>query len=563
MQLIRGSNYPSQPAFASIDSSQESSQSYKAKEANKMSGTGLSTAQDVIFIFSVCSAQFFSLAALAQSVAPLPIIGETFSTRDPGILSWYTAAYSLTVGTFILPAGRLGDMYGHKKMFVIGWTWFALWSLISGFSVYSGSILFSITRAFQGVGPAMLVPNAMALVGKTYPAGLKKNLIFSAFGAGGPSGYAVGAVFAALFGQLVWWPWAFWCCAMLCALMAALSILVVPKDEKSQVLPGNDEKPKFDYLGAITGVSGLVLINFAWNQGPVVGWESPYTYVLLIVGILFMIVFFYVELNLTRYPLIPLRGLKREAGYTLACIAAGWGSHGIWVYYLFWFLTKLRKHTVLLAAAEAFPVAIVGPMFAMSVGFLMRRFRPAHIMLLAMSLFLIGSILIATAPVDQSYWIQTFFSILIMPGGMNLSFPAGTILLSGALPKQNQGIAASLVSTTVNYSISLGLGIAGTINRYVTVHDGEVDFLRGYRGAWWFGAGLDGLGLVIALWFVWHTRPENTKLWCAREAFRDWRANRQAKKLGVEEIDVDSEKESSAEVTGPQRWLNKVKSGST
>ena len=77
-------------------------------------------------------------AALGQVIAPLHIIGESFGTKNEGQLSWFAAGYSLTVGTFILIAGRIGDMYGYKRAFTLGFVWFGLWSLLAGFSVYSG-----------------------------------------------------------------------------------------------------------------------------------------------------------------------------------------------------------------------------------------------------------------------------------------------------------------------------------------------------------------------------------------------------------------------------------------
>ena len=79
----------------------------------------------------------------------------------------------------------------------------------------------------------------------------------------------------------------------------------------------------------------------------------------------------------------------------------------------------------------------------------------------------------------------------------DLSFPAGTLLLSNRMPKEHQGVAASLVNTIVNYSISLALGIAGTVEGHVN-HGGK-DLLKGYRGAWYLGIGLAGMGLVIAV----------------------------------------------------------------
>lgn len=81
-----------------------------------------------------------------------------------------------------------------------------------------------------------------------------------------------------------------------------------------------------------------------------------------------------------------------------------------------------------------------------------------------------------------------------------MSFPSGTLILSNAMPRQHQGLAGSLVSTTVNYSISLGLGFAGTVDLHV--NDGGSDVLKGYRGSLYMGIGLAGLGLVVSICFM-------------------------------------------------------------
>ncbi|KAF2814062.1 major facilitator superfamily MFS-1 [Mytilinidion resinicola] len=476
------------------------------------------------FIFNVCLAQLFSLSSLAMTVAPLPIVADYFDNHDPGQLSWFTAAYSLTVGTFILPAGRLGDMYGHKRIFIFGWLWFSFWSIICGFS--KSTIMLSAFRAMQGIGPALLVPNAMALVGRTFPMGMKRNLVFSLFGACGPTGWVTGAFFSSLCAQLggnklkpSGWAWSFWFLAIATFLVSILSYLVIPAPttppptmtpttDKNLLRLSQPMRPQsgaqFDYLGCFSGVSGLILINFAVNQAPLVGWKVPYIYYLLVLGVVVFGFFIYVELKIASHPLVPLRGLSKEAGFVLGCIAAGWGSHGIWIYYYYLFLEDLRGCTALSAVAQTLPVAVTGTMAALSTGFLLKRFQVGYVMMAAMMCFLLGAILLATAPVDQSYWTQTFLSVLVMPGGMNLSFPAGTIILSNAMPREHQGIAASLISTMVNYSISTGLGIAGTIA--VNTNDHGRDPLGGFRGAWYFGIGLSALGVFIAGWFVYHSR---------------------------------------------------------
>lgn len=91
-------------------------------------------------------------------------------------------------------------MYGHKRVFMFGWLWFSLCSIICGFS--KTTIQLSAFRALQGIGPALLVPNAMALVGRTFPMGMKRNLVFSLFGACGPLGWVTGALFSSICAQL-------------------------------------------------------------------------------------------------------------------------------------------------------------------------------------------------------------------------------------------------------------------------------------------------------------------------------------------------------------------------
>ena len=83
-----------------------------------------------------------------------------------------------------------------------------------------------------------------------------------------------------------------------------------------------------DALGGVVGVTALVLVNFAWNQAGVVGWSEPYVYVLLIVGILLVPVFFWVEFRVARSPLLPFDVLNRKVGAVRVCIACGWGSFG-------------------------------------------------------------------------------------------------------------------------------------------------------------------------------------------------------------------------------------------
>lgn len=154
-------------------------------------------------------------------------------------------------------------------------------------------------------------------------------------------------------------------------------------------------------------------------------------------------------------------------------------------------------------AAWFAPVIPSGLLSAVTVGKLLGKVSPAWIMVVGQIAYLVGSILAVTRPPDSTYWTYFFFSVLIIPVGMDTSFPAATIIFSNAVPQKYQGMGASTVMTVVNYSISLGLGFAGTIE--TNINKGgltESNRLLGYRGALWFSVGLAGLGLLLSLVFV-------------------------------------------------------------
>lgn len=219
----------------------------------------------------------------------------------------------------------------------------------------------------------------------------------------------------------------------------------------------------------------------------------------MIIGILLVPVFFYIELRVSKAPLIPFDALNSDVALVLACVACGWACFGIWYYYTWQFAQVLRGASPLLSTAWFSPVVPSGCVAAIVTGLVIHRIGPPPVMMIALTCFTIGTVLIMTTPVDQTYWAQFFVCTVITPWGMDMSFPAATLILSDAVKKEHQGIGASLVNTVVNYGISLGLGFAGTVELYVN-NGGQTpeDLLKGYRGAFYMAVGLSGIGVVIS-----------------------------------------------------------------
>jgi MFS family permease len=259
----------------------------------------------------------------------------------------------LTVGSFILLSGRLGDAFGYKRMILIGFAWFSVWSMIAGLSVYSNHVLFVFARVFQGIGPAIVLPNGLAIFGVTYAPGKRKAMVFAIFGAMAPNGSIAGSLFAAIFGQLVWWPWAFWSFSIALAITAVVGYLVIPDPPKKPLatMPLSQKIRELDLEGAAVGITALILINFAWNQAPIVGWDKAYIIVTLVLGIVLLPVFFFIELRWAKQPLIPFECLTSTVGFVLACTACGWACFGIWAYYIWSYVEVLRGIGPILASA--------------------------------------------------------------------------------------------------------------------------------------------------------------------------------------------------------------------
>lgn len=260
----------------------------------------------------------------------------------------------------------------------------------------------------------------------------------------------IGAVFGGIFQYN--WPWAFYALALVLFTAAIVGHLVI--HDRAPTEPVDTKKislwqllETLDIVGGSVGITSLVLINFAWNQAPASSWAEPSVLTTLILGIFLVPVFFFVETRVSSSPLLPLDIVNGDIGFVIACVACGWATFGIWIYYSFQFFQQIRGIGLLLTSAYYVPAAISGALASIITGLLLRVLHPAWVMTLSLTSFTIAPILVATAPVQQTYWSQTFVSMIFITWGIDMSFPAATIILSNAVKPEHQGIAASLIMT--------------------------------------------------------------------------------------------------------------------
>lgn len=468
---------------------------------------------EYMFILFCMMSQLLSQASTPQTLSIMNILSESFHS-DSKNQSWLMASFPLVSGSFILVSGRIGDIYGLKITFVCGYVFFIIWTLICGFTKYSGSdTFFIISRAFQGLGMAFVLPNMMGCVGVIYkPNTFRKNIVIALIGACAPVGATLGALFGGLIGTKdpEQWPWSFYAMAIASTLTLIMALYSTPN-----TLPTNVHKFSINWYEILLAIAGLVLLNFVWNQGPLVGWNKAYIITLLIISIFLVMCFIVVEIKLIKVPLIPRPVMKdKHLLMILASLFLGWGSFGIFSFYYFSFLLNLRHYSAVWAGGTYFMFGIFGVVASVCVGISIKKVSAAVLLFLSMLAFTVGCIMLSVTPVDQTYFRINLGTMIILSFGMDMSFPAAAIILSDGLPIEFQGMAGSLANTMVNYSMSLCLGMGTTVEKQINNLGNEV--LKGYRSAEYLGIGLAGLGSFIMAIYVmekfWKGRNKNRML---------------------------------------------------
>ena len=240
-----------------------------------------------------------------------------------------------------------------------------------------------------------------------------------------------------------------------------------------------------------------------------VGWQEPYTYALLIVGIVF-IVAFAVSQSYVSAPILP-NSLWTRKGFTpiVTAMSFGWMSFGIFLYYTTIFIFTIRKKPPLSAVAEMVPLVIGGFFATASVGIFIPKVPAQYTFGVSMFSFFIDNLLMSFAIESNVYWASIFSACLLVVGGPDLSFASSGILISNVVLPEEQGVAGSFISTTVQYSIAIGLAIAATVEAHV--NKGGSDIVLGFRGAYWLGIGFAAIAFFVVVLFVRDHRFEEMK----------------------------------------------------
>lgn len=246
----------------------------------------------------------------------------------PSQIPWLLGSSTLASGLSVIVFGPLADLAPPKPLMVGAFAWEAIWNMVSALVISPElKVMFFVSRAMQGLAVGVLVSSSMSVLGRVYNPGLRKTRVFSMMAAGAPFGFWIGAMQGGALSSHL--PWIFGSTSIfLCACAVAAYFTIPPllpaRDSNSVDVPSIKQ---FDYIGAALASLGSGLILFGLTQGSSVQW-NPYTYSLVIVGLL-MLVAFYFSAPYVKRPLIP-NGIWKIPGFVPVLLAYvfGFGGYG-------------------------------------------------------------------------------------------------------------------------------------------------------------------------------------------------------------------------------------------
>jgi EmrB/QacA subfamily drug resistance transporter len=425
----------------------------------------------------------------------LPSIGAHlhFSRAD---LSWVVNAYTLTFGGFLLLGGRLADLLGRRRMFMIGLVVFSLASLAGGLAQSEAWLL--AARAVQGLGAAIVSPAALSIITTTFAEGAERNRALGIWGAVAGAGGAAGVLLGGILTSGLSWRWVLFVNVPIgiAAATFAPRLLLESKSE--------DGTEGFDVPGAVTVTAGLALLVYTVVDAVNVGWGSTGTLLRLAGSALLLMAFVAIERR-QRHPLVPFSIFRQRTlrGADIVGLLIGMSLFSMF-FFISLYLQDVLGFSAIRTGLSYLPLAIgiiisagLGSQLVTRIGF-----KPV---LIAGLLLIAGALLwFSQVPPGGSFAADVFGPSLLAAFGLGFSFVSVTIgAVTGTKPHE-AGLASGLINTAQQVGGALGLAILATVanSRTQSLLSGgahpSVALTKGFDRAFLVGAGFAIAGAMLA-----------------------------------------------------------------
>lgn len=405
---------------------------------------------------------WLTLLSVALGLIMVGLDGSVVAIANPKIaadlgaslseLQWITNAYLLTLGVLLIPAGKLGDRYGRRLMFLIGVAGFGASSLGVGLIGTTTGVI--VLRVLQGAFGALLMPNSLAILRATFPPE-KLNLAIGIWGGSSAVSVAAGPIVGGLLVEHVSWQSVFFLNAPIAAIATAIGALVLG-ESRSHAAHSHDV-PGLGLLGV-----GLFSLVFGLIKAQEWGWQSGKTIAFLIVGVALLVAFAFVEAK-TKQPLLPMR-LFRNRSLTIgtATVLVGFLALFGVLFFMTLYLQNVHGLTPVQAGVRILPLSLT-MMFASPIGGLLTdRLGPR--LPLATGLALIGAALLLMTGLGTMSSFSSLWPPFVMLGaGLGLVITASSEVIVGNAPVDDAGVASGLQSTAIQVGGVMGTAILGSV----------------------------------------------------------------------------------------------------
>ena len=371
-------------------------------------------------------------------------------------LAWVVNAYMLFFGGFLLLGGRLGDLYGHRRLFAAGIAVFTAASLAAGISA-SQEILIA-ARAAQGLGGAIVSAAGLSLMMSlfTEPAERAKAMGIVGFisAGGGSVGVLLGGILTSLFG----WQAVFMVNIPVGVAVYALAFRFVPVSRP--VASGT----RLDIAGAVTVTASLMLAVYAIVNGNEAGWTSTQTLGLLAAAVVLLGSFFAIE-SRVRDPLMPLDLFRRHNLATANVIGVLWAAAMFaWFFLSALYLQLVLRYEPLQVGLAFLPGNIVMAVFSVGISAkLVMRYGLRAPLATGLALAGTGLLLLVRAPIDGSYFVDVLPSMVLLGVGAGIAFNPMIIVAMTDVEPERSGLASGLVNTSFMMGGALGLAVLASL----------------------------------------------------------------------------------------------------
>jgi EmrB/QacA subfamily drug resistance transporter len=431
----------------------------------------------------------------------LPSIGAHlhFSRDD---LTWVVNSYTLTFGGFLLLGGRMADLLGRRRMFMLGLVVFSLASLGGGLAQSETWLI--AARAIQGLGAAIVSPAALSIITTTFADGAERNRALGIWGAVAGAGGAAGVLLGGILTSGLSWRWVLFVNVPIGLIAAALAPRTLNESRREEA------GGRFDIQGAVTVTAGLALLVYAVVDAVNVGWGATRTIACLTAAVLLLIAFVVIELR-EKDPLMPFSIFRQRTlrGANIVGLLIGMSLFSMF-FFISLYLQDVMHYSPIKTGIAYLPLAVGIIVSAGLASQLVTRVGFKIPLTIGMILIASGLFWFAQVPAPGgSYLSDILGPSLLAAFGLGFAFVPVTIAAVTGIEPHEAGLASGLINTTQQIGGALGLAILATIANSRTqdilssgVHHTAIALTKGFDRAFLIGGGFAVAGAILTMLLI-------------------------------------------------------------